>query len=103
LQAVRLPVPSVLIGADNVSTGKPHPEGYLAAARGLGVERDQCIVFEDTQPGLEAARAAGMRAFGITTTFPHTRLAPADCIADFSAVTVEGRFEGRIRLTLLCL
>ena len=39
LQAVHLPVPSVLIGADDVSAGKPHPEGYLAAARRLGVER----------------------------------------------------------------
>ena len=103
LQAVHLPVPRVLIGADNVRSGKPHPEGYLAAARGLGVEREQCVVFEDTQPGLEAARAAGMRAFALTTTFPHTRLAPAECIMDFSAVTAERSSDGLLRLTLLCL
>ena len=103
LQAVHLPVPGVLIGADDVRSGKPHPEGYLAAARRLQVERTSCVVFEDTQPGLQAARAAGMRAFGITTTFPHTRLAPAECVADFAAVAVERDFEGRIRLTLSCL
>jgi sugar-phosphatase len=102
LQAVHLPVPRVLIGADDVHAGKPHPEGYLAAARRLGLERESCVVFEDTQPGLQAARAAGMRAFGITTTFPHARLAPADCVADFSAVALEREFPGRMRLTLSC-
>ncbi len=102
LRAVSLPVPKVLIGADDVSAGKPHPEGYLVAARRLGVERTSCVVFEDTQPGLQAAHAAGMRAFGITTTFPHTHLAPADCIADFSAVSIERSLAGRIRLTLSC-
>jgi sugar-phosphatase len=91
-----------LIGADDVSAGKPHPEGYLAAASLLGVEPAACVVFEDTQPGLQAAHAAGMRAFGITTTYPHTQLAPADCIADFAAVSLERSREGRIRLTLSC-
>jgi sugar-phosphatase len=103
LQVVRLPVPNVLIGADDVRVGKPDPEGYLAAARRLGVEPDLCVVFEDTQPGLEAARAAGMRSFAITTTYPHTKLAPAECIADFTAVAVEKSSPGRIRLTLSCI
>jgi len=102
LQAVQLPVPNVLIGADDVSSGKPHPEGYLAAARRLGVECGSCLVFEDTQPGLQAARAAGMRGVGITTTFPHTRLAPANCVANFAGVVVERDPGGRIRLTLSC-
>jgi sugar-phosphatase len=102
LQAVHLPVPNVLIGADDVSNGKPHPEGYLAAARRMGLERSSCVVFEDTPPGLEAARAAGMRAFAITTTFPHQRLAPADCVADFEEIVVERLSEGNIRLTVPC-
>jgi sugar-phosphatase len=102
LQAVHLPVPNVLIGADDVRDGKPHPEGYLAAARRLGVERSSCVVFEDTVPGLEAARAAGMRAVGITTTFPHTRLGPVDCVADFLGVALERASEGGMRLTLTC-
>jgi sugar-phosphatase len=103
LEAVHLPLPDVLIGADDVRAGKPHPEGYLAAARRLGVERASCVVFEDTQPGLQAARAAGMRAFGITTTFTHHRLAPADCVPDFDAVAVEHNSESAIRLTLSCV
>jgi sugar-phosphatase len=103
LLAVHLPLPNVLIGADDVRAGKPDPEGYLAAARRLGVDRNACVVFEDTLPGLEAAHAAGMRTFGLTTTFPADRLAPADCIADFKGVAVERDSEGKIRLRLSCV
>jgi sugar-phosphatase len=102
LGSVALPVPAVLIGADDVSEGKPHPEGYLKAARRLELEEQHCIVFEDTQPGLRAADAAGMRGFGITTTYPHGHLAPADCIADFEAAMVERLDHGGLRLTLVC-
>jgi sugar-phosphatase len=102
LQAVHLPLPKILIGADNVRAGKPDPEGYLTAARLLNIEPHQCVVFEDTRPGLQAARAAGMRAIGITTTFPHTQLGPVDCIADFETVGFERASSGSIRLTLAC-
>jgi sugar-phosphatase len=100
LQVVHLPVPHVLIGADDVQHGKPDPEGFLAAARRLGADRRDCIVFEDTRPGLEAARAAGMRGFGVATTYAHTYLAPADCVKDFAGVRVERLPAGGLRLTL---
>ena len=102
LQAVALPVPPVLIGADDVTHGKPDPEGYLLAARRLGMERSDCIVFEDTRPGLEAARAAGMRGIGIATTYQHTELGGAHCIADFSKTRVGRLSDGSLRLTLQC-
>jgi len=54
------------IGGDDVRNGKPDPEGYLAAARLLGVEPDAALVFEDSRAGLVAARAAGMRSMFIT-------------------------------------
>jgi len=103
LSAVDLPLPNVLIGAEDVTAGKPDPEGYLAAARRLGIKRSECVVFEDTVPGLSAARSAGMPAFGITTTYPHTHLAPFDCIVDFRDVTYERTSQRTIRLTLSCL
>jgi sugar-phosphatase len=53
------PPASILIGADDVERGKPHPEGYLAAASALGVEPARCVVFEDTAAGIEAGLAAG--------------------------------------------
>jgi len=50
----------VLVGADQVSRGKPSPEIYLLAAKLLGVDPNKCLAFEDGEPGIVAARAAGM-------------------------------------------
>ena len=57
----------VAVTADDVRRGKPHPEVYLKAAEGLGVEPHACLVFEDAVVGVHAARAAGMRVIGVTT------------------------------------
>ena len=75
-----LPVPRVLVPADEVGHGKPHPEGYLTAAARLGVEPAQCIVVEDTPPGIEAAHAGGMRVVAIASTYPAEALAGADAV-----------------------
>lgn len=58
LSAAGLTAPEVLVTAGDVSHGKPHPEGYLAAAQRLGVPADQCVVVEDAPAGIRAARAA---------------------------------------------
>ncbi len=71
LGAVGLPLPITLIGADGVTRGKPDPEGYLEAARALGVSPSRAVVFEDTPAGAEAGRAAGALVIGLRTTFPH--------------------------------
>jgi sugar-phosphatase len=102
LRSVELPAPNVLVGSDDVEHGKPHPEGYLTAARRLGIPNHLCLVFEDTVPGLEAARAAGMGGIGLTTTFSHVELVPADCIADFNGIGLERTVGGGIRLTIEC-
>jgi sugar-phosphatase len=54
------------IGAEAVRATKPDPEGFLLAARALGVEPAECLVFEDSNAGLLAARAAHMRSIFIT-------------------------------------
>lgn len=61
LAAAGLTAPDVLVTAGDVSLGKPHPEGYLAAARLLGVPAYECVVVEDARAGIRAARAAGVR------------------------------------------
>lgn len=61
LVAAGLPVPEVLVTSADVTHGKPHPEGYLAAAAHLGVPADQCLVLEDSTAGIRAARAAQVR------------------------------------------
>jgi beta-phosphoglucomutase len=48
-----------VITADDVSHGKPDPEIFLTSAKQLGLPPQQCIVFEDSGPGFEAARRAG--------------------------------------------
>lgn len=51
---------SVLVTASDVSLGKPHPETFLKVAEGLGLAPEECVVFEDTPIGLQAAKAANM-------------------------------------------
>jgi mannitol-1-/sugar-/sorbitol-6-phosphatase len=62
LRAAGIAVPEVLVTADDVERGKPDPEGYLAAARHLGVPAAETIVLEDAAAGIAAARAAGVSA-----------------------------------------
>src|SRR5215472_8702894 len=72
LRFVGLPMPAVMVCADEVRTGKPDPEGYLAAAARLGRAPRECIVVEDAPLGVDAARAGGMRAIAVATTYPAT-------------------------------
>jgi HAD superfamily hydrolase (TIGR01509 family) len=50
----------VIVGAEDYSRGKPDPEPFLLAAKLLGVRPEKCLVFEDAEMGIAAARAAGM-------------------------------------------
>ena len=56
----------LIIGGDDVSKGKPHPESYLTAAAMLGVDPTHCVAFEDSLIGISAAEAAGTKAVGIS-------------------------------------
>ena len=59
LAAVGIPLPAVVINGDDVTRGKPDPEGYLRAADKLGVPIGECVVFEDSGNGIAAGLAAG--------------------------------------------
>jgi HAD superfamily hydrolase (TIGR01509 family) len=61
LGAVGAPPVPVLVTAEDVSAGKPDPEGYLRAAELLGVDPAVCLVVEDADAGIAAGRAAGAR------------------------------------------
>jgi beta-phosphoglucomutase len=54
-----------IVDASEISKGKPDPETFVTAAEQLGVNPDECIVFEDSLAGIQAALGGGMRAIGI--------------------------------------
>lgn len=58
LGAAGIPAP-LLVTFEDVTAGKPDPQGYLLAAEALGVAPGRCLVVEDAEPGLDAGRAAG--------------------------------------------
>jgi HAD superfamily hydrolase (TIGR01509 family) len=70
----------VLVAAEDVSACKPDPQGYRAALAILGVPPSHAVVIEDSRPGLEAARGAGLRCAMITTSHPTEELEGADLI-----------------------
>jgi HAD superfamily hydrolase (TIGR01509 family) len=88
LNAAGLPVPAVLVTADEVEDGKPHPEGYLRAAELLGVDPAHSVVLEDAPAGVEAGRAAGMTVIAVLTTNDESALARAHSrVRDLRALT----------------
>lgn len=88
LAAAGLPLPRLLITAEDVAVGKPDPAGYLRAAAGIGVPPGQSLVVEDAPPGVRAGRAAGMAVRGVTTTYAAAALAPATVVPTLAAVRV---------------
>ena len=81
LRATGLPVPGVLVSADQVARGKPAPDPYLLAAERLGADPADCLVLEDAPSGIAAGRVAGMTVWAVTTTHAAPELAAADRIA----------------------
>jgi len=87
-----LQIPALHITAENVTSSKPHPEGFLLGAARLGVDPADCLVFEDSGAGIAAAKAAGMRVIGVgaaSATFD-----PDLVVADLTGVRIEADAEG---------
>jgi HAD superfamily hydrolase (TIGR01509 family) len=88
----------VVVPGDRVSRGKPDPEGYLLAARLLGVDIEKCVAIEDSPNGLQAARASGARCLAV----PHMAQIPeapglsrVSSLADVTLETIVQIAEGR--------
>jgi beta-phosphoglucomutase-like phosphatase (HAD superfamily) len=78
------------VTAEDVHTGKPHPQVYQLAAQRLDRPPSACIVFEDAVAGIEAGRRAGMTTVGLATTRPAAELMAAGAnlvVTDFTELT----------------
>ena len=83
-----------IVSADDVVNGKPHPEGYLKVFELLAVEPAAVLVFEDTEAGVAAAKAAGARCFAVRGTLKPERLVAADELVDGLDVELMQRVLG---------
>src|SRR5215211_2955018 len=81
LRGTGLPVPKILVSAEDVENGKPDPECYLKAAELTGVAPQKCVVVEDALPGILAARSAAMVVIAVATTHSASELSDADAVA----------------------
>jgi sugar-phosphatase len=90
--AAGLPLPPVIVPIDEIRNGKPDSEGFLRAAAHLGVAPEECIVFEDTRPGIDAGLNGGIQVIGLLTTCSPEQLRHRPLISDFREVEI--RTEG---------
>jgi mannitol-1-/sugar-/sorbitol-6-phosphatase len=87
MAAAGLPVPDVIVPADEIAQGKPDPEGYLRAAELLGVAISDCVVLEDAGPGVRAGLAAGARVVVVGSL----HLTGLDRVADLTCLRIVER------------
>src|SRR6266566_9002074 len=80
LRFFHLPIPRVLVAADDVQKGKPDHEPYLKGAELLKLKPAQCLVIEDAPAGIRSAHAGGMKAIALTSTYPAPELQEADAV-----------------------
>ncbi|MGF2948708.1 HAD-IA family hydrolase [Microbacterium alcoholitolerans] len=86
MDAAGLSIPELRVTAESVSASKPHPEGFLKAASLLGIDPADCIVFEDSEAGIQAGLAAGMTVIGVGSAAAGH--GPTHAVADLTHVTI---------------
>jgi len=88
MTAAGLPTPPLLVTAEDVSQGKPSPEGYRLAATKLGVDIEHCLIFEDAGPGIAAAVASGGTVV-VVGNYQGENAAGLIQISDFSTTSIR--------------
>jgi sugar-phosphatase len=94
MAAAGLAMPENRVTAEDVAFSKPDPEGFLKAAAELGVAPEDCLVFEDSEAGIAAGKAAGMRVVGVgARAGAH---GPDVVVPDLRRIRVEPRADGSV-------
>jgi sugar-phosphatase len=103
IAAAGLPMPAVLVAAEDVERGKPAPDPFLLGAQKLGFAPQECLVFEDTRAGLASARAAGMASIVVTVTHAHPLETDVHGVLDYADVQAVVTADGLLRVLALPL
>ena len=98
IAAAGLPVPPLMIAAEDVTHGKPAPDCFLLAASRLGVRVSDCLVFEDAPAGIAAAEAAGASVLVITATHAHPLDTRHPGVGDYADIAPRVDAGGGLRL-----
>lgn len=89
LKASGLPLPKCFVTAGMYRNSKPHPDPFLLAAKLLGFDPKDCVVFEDSPAGIEGAKAAGTKVIGINMVAAAKKVSKPDfVINDMTEVSI---------------
>lgn len=98
LAAAGIVPPPIMICGEDVENGKPDPEGYLKAAKLLGVDPTQCVVFEDAPAGINAGERMGANVVVISATHSHSIVTDHLSINSYDELDLTVTDTGALRL-----
>lgn len=98
IAAAGLPVPALLVAAEDVMKGKPAPDCFQLAARKLGTTADRCLVIEDSAAGIAAAEGAGAMVLVVTATHPDPMDVRHAVIRDYRDLVVKRLSDGSVTI-----
>ena len=98
LAAAGIPLPKVIVTAEDVTKGKPAPDGYRLGAARLGFDPADCLVFEDVPAGILAGEGAGAHVAVITATHHHPIETGHPKLENYEGVASAVDGDGRLRL-----
>ena len=98
LSAAGLPLPQVIVTAEDVERGKPAPDGYRLGAERLGFAAADCLVFEDVPAGILAGESAGASVVVMTATHAHAFETGHPTLSGYEGVEAEAGADGRLSL-----
>lgn len=99
IKAAGIPVPALMVTAEDVTRGKPAPDCFLLAAKRLGVEARDCLVFEDAPAGIAAGEASGASVMVISATHVRPMVTSHSTIRSYDEIGIATDESGFIVLS----
>jgi sugar-phosphatase len=99
IETARLPVPPLLIAAEDVARGKPAPDCFHLGAERLGTTADRCLVIEDSAAGIAAAVSAGAMVLVVTAAHHKPTEIGHPAIVDYHDLVLERLSDGSLKIS----